>query len=277
MAVIDAAQRERECDALMDAVVAARHDDAARVEALRACVAHPCAYHELDLPELYHELGEALCRLERYDESLAAFEADLAAGGRGLPHPRASVAEVLLRAGRRREADECFADLRRRYPDDIWLYNAAGFAYTEVGAFEAALPWLEQGIHLALADGDGERILGQLDHERTVCREALGLSGDELTERVAAFVPPEAGHRAGRAHEMLGESEPDRSPCAHCGWDPEQDAPTGMHLDGLEWLADRVSAPVPVPRPEPVRVTKIGRNSPCPCGSGRKHKHCCGR
>ena len=144
----------RECDALMDAAVAASHDDEARAGALRACVAHPCAYHELDLPELYRELGETLCRLERYDESLEAWEAAIAAGDRGLLHPRTTVAEVLLRAGRREETDLLFADLRHQCPDEIWLYNAAGFAYALVGRHAAALPWLEEGIAMSLADGD---------------------------------------------------------------------------------------------------------------------------
>ena len=177
MATIDAEQRTRECDALMDAVVAARQDNETRVEALQACIAHPCAYHELDLPELYGTLGQDLARLERYDESLEAWEGALAAGARGLPHPRADVAEVLLRAGRRKEADTTFADLRRQCPDDIWLYNAAGYAYAWAGEHGAALPWLEQGILMALADGDRDGILHQLDEERTRCREALGTYG----------------------------------------------------------------------------------------------------
>jgi tetratricopeptide (TPR) repeat protein len=283
IAVIDAEQRTRECDALMDAAVAARHDDEARVEALRACVAHPCAYHELDLPELYRELGETLCRLERYDELLEAWEAGIGAGDRGLPHPRTTVAEVLLRAGRREEADLLFADLRRQCPDEIWVYNAAGFAYAWVGEHAAALPWLEEGIAMSLADGDREGIVHQLDEERTRCREALGLCDDELTAQVAAFERPD--RRPGASidepkTEMLGEAYPDRSPCAHCGWDPKDEPPTEMHLNEVEWLADHVgSRPTHVldERQAPVRVAKVGRNEPCPCGSGRKHKHCCGR
>jgi tetratricopeptide (TPR) repeat protein len=283
MAVIDAAQRTRECDALIDAAVAARHDDEARVEALRACVSHPCAYHELDLPELYRELGETLSRLKRYGESLDAWEAAIAAGDRGLPHPRTNVAEVLLRAGRREEADVVFADLRRQCPDDIWLYNAAGFAFAWMGEHAAALPWLEEGIAMALADGDREGILHQLDEERTRCREALGLTDDQLTARVAAFERPDWPPGAHLDHpktEMLGEAHPDRSPCAHCGWEPKDAPPTEMHLDELEWLAEHVGrrpAPVVHERQAPVRAAKVGRNEPCPCGSGRKHKHCCGR
>jgi tetratricopeptide (TPR) repeat protein len=280
MAVIDAEQRTRECDALMEAAVAARHDEGARVEALRACVAHPCAYHELDLPELYGTLAETLSWLERYDESLEAWEAAIAAGARGLPHPRADVAAVLLRAGRRDEADAVFAELRQQCPEDIWLYNAAGFSYAQVGEHAAALPWLEDGIAMALADGDPEGIVHQLDEERARCREALGRGADELTAQVAAFERPVDRPMSGHPKkEMLGEAHPDRSPCAHCGWDPRDEPPTGMHLDELEWLAENLNRRAAViDRPGPAhRVAKVGRNAKCPCGSGRKHKHCCGR
>jgi tetratricopeptide (TPR) repeat protein len=281
MATISAEQRTEECDALMDAAVAARHDDETRVEALRACVAHPCAYHELDLPEIFRTLAETLTRLERYDESLEALEAAIAAGARGLPHPRTDVAEVLLRAGRRAEADALFTELRRQCPDDIWLYNAAGYAYAWAGEDAAALPWLEQGIGMALADGDREGILHQLDEARTRCREGLGLPADELTAQVAAFERPD--HRPGSSAyhpetEMYGEAHPNRAPCGHCGWDPATDSPVEMHLDELEWLADNLHGR-PVTAIEtsqaPLRVAKVGRNAPCPCGSGRKYKHCC--
>jgi len=265
----------------MDAAVAARHDDELRVEALRACIAHPCAYHELDLPELHRELGETLSRLTRYDESLEAWEAAIAAGDRGLPHPRTNVAEVLLRAGRREEADNIFADLGRQCPDDIWLYNAAGYAYAWAGEDAAALPWLEQGIAMALADDDRDGILHQLDEARTRCRESLGLRDDELTARVAAFVRPD--HRSGSSFshsntEMYGEAHPNRSPCGHCGWDPSHEPPVEMHLDELEWLADNLHRrPTTVEPQAPIRAAKVGRNSPCPCGSGRKYKLCCGK
>lgn len=277
--IIDADQRKRECDSLMDAAVVARHDHEARIEALRECVAHPCAYHELDLPELYGTLGETLDVLHRYDESLEAWEAAIAAGYRGVPHPRTNVAEVLLRAGRREEADAVFADLHRQCPDDIWLYNSAGLSYREVGEHEAALPWLDEGIAIALADGDAEGILFQLDAERTRCREGLGLDKDALTDRVAAFERP-GPSRGISTVKMLGEAQPDRSPCTHCGWYPENDRATSMRLDELEWLADTLHGDAAgalfSDRHMPIRAVKVGRNAPCPCQSGRKFKNCCG-
>jgi tetratricopeptide (TPR) repeat protein len=193
----------------MDAAVDAGYDDGARVAARRACVVHPCAYHELDLPELYGQLGEMLCRLGRFDESLEAYEAAIAAGERSLPHPRTNVAAVLLRAGRRQKGDATFAELRRRCPGDIRLYNAAGFSYAEVGEHAATLQWLDEGIVMALAEAGSEGALGQLASERCSCREALGLGDGELTARVAAFERPRSARGLGlsqREPELLGEA-----------------------------------------------------------------------
>jgi tetratricopeptide (TPR) repeat protein len=280
MPVIDAGQRTRECDALMDAAVAARHDEGARVVTLRACAAHPCAYHELDLPELFGTLAETLGRLERYDESLEAWEAAIAAGARGLPHPRTNVAEVLLRAGRRDEADAVLAELRRQCPEDIWLYNAAGFSYALVGEHEAALPWLEDGIVMALADGDPEGIVHQLDEERTRCRRRSAWAPTNSAPGCRRSSGPATGRcwaipteRCSAKHIRIVP----RAPTAV--GTPRTSRPTGMHLDELEWLADNLNRRAAViDRPgAPHRVAKVGRNATCPCGSGRKHKHCCGR
>lgn len=275
--------RTRECDALIDAAVAARREPEARVEALRVCVAHPCAYHEFDLPELYRTLGETLARRERYDESIEAWEAAIAAGERGVPHPRASVGEVLLRAGRKEEADILFADLRRRCPGDIWLRSAAGFSYAWVGDYAAALPWLDEGVGMALADDDAEGILAQLDEERSRCRAALGLARDDVSAQVAQFQSQqERPAFALPPKEMFGDATPDRSPCSHCGWDERDEPATAMRLDEVEWLADntrrrRLAEALGGETPQPIVVAKIGRNERCPCGSGLKYKRCCGR
>jgi tetratricopeptide (TPR) repeat protein len=284
MSLITAGLRITDSDALMDAAVAARHDDGARVGALRAPVTHAFADHETDLTEHYVELGGTLARLNRYHESLEAFEAAIAAGQRGLPYPRTNVAGMLLQAGRRQEADAHPAELRDLCPEDIWLYDAAGLSYIEVGEHATAFPWWEVGMAMGMADDDDTGcILGQLNERRTRRRQALGLADDEMTARVAAFEPPEHHYGAGMAYQgqgMLREAQPDRSACSHCGGDPQHEGPTEMHLGELEWLADNLTR-----RPrrvahnlhEPVRVVKVGRNTPRPCGSGRKHMHCCGR
>ncbi|MHB1787406.1 MAG: hypothetical protein ACYCS7_14935 [Acidimicrobiales bacterium] len=185
----------------------------------RACADHELDLPELDLPELDRTLGATPSRLERYYESLEAFEAAIATGDRGLPHPRMNVAEVLLRAGWRDEADAVFADLRRQCPGGSWLYNAAGFAYAEVGELAAALPWLEEGIAMAFDDEDREGILHQLDDERARCRATLGPGDNELTARVAAtsLVAALLGARLGRVDLGPGNRSASHSTYRHPG------------------------------------------------------------
>lgn len=276
-------QSFRECEALAHKALLIGKDNEERLEALRACVAHPCAYHELDLPELYYDLGELLCTLKRYDESLEAFEAAIASGAQSLPHPRANVAEVLLQAGRRDEADATFAELRRRYPDDIWLYNFAGLAYVRAGCYREALTWLEQGIAISLEGGDRDRILGQLNDERNTCRNRLGLGNDELSAQLAAFERPETKSwpfLSNTGYTSLGEAYPDHSPCGYCGWDPSNEGHLGAFFDDPEWLAqesyDLSGRAIDPDFKGVVRGSKTGRNAPCLCSSGRKYKHCCG-
>ena len=103
------------------------------------------------------------------------------------PHPRANVAEVLVRAGRRGGGEAIYADLHRQCPEDIWLRNSAGLTYAEVGDHASALTWLDEGVAMALADGDAEHILDQLNGQRNRSRESLGLGPDDLASRAAAF------------------------------------------------------------------------------------------
>jgi tetratricopeptide (TPR) repeat protein len=95
--------------------------------------------------------GEALGRGGQRRESATA------AGYRSVPHPRAEIAEILLDAGRRSEADTIYAELRVETPDDVWLYNSAGWAYSRAGDHQEALRWLDEGIELALRSGDGRQ------------------------------------------------------------------------------------------------------------------------
>jgi hypothetical protein len=106
MAEITREQAIAECDALVERATAARcgRDREAEVEALVACIAHPCAAHELHPPELWSELANAYRAQRRFDEAIDAWEQVIAVGYRSLPHPRADIAEILLEANRRTEA-----------------------------------------------------------------------------------------------------------------------------------------------------------------------------
>ena len=268
-----------ECDALVDAVTRARlaKDQRAEISALLACVAHPCAAHELYLPELWSELAEAYRSQARFDKAIDAWEQGISAGYRSVPHPRANIAELLLESRRRPEADTLFASLRRECAGDVWLYNSAGFAYAHAGDDEEALRWLDAGIELALETGDPEELLGQLVDMRERSLEALGRDvDDDLAGRVESFERPPGTHRP--ASEDFGGTEPERARCDHCGWGPDEERAVQMPIKEVEALAAALRGTSGSNlRQQPVTREKVGRNQLCPCGSGRKHKHCHGR
>jgi len=275
MSVISRDQSMEECDALMDAAVAARRADDldATATALQACIDHPCAPHEFDVPGLWEELARIRHRPGRLDAAIEAWEQAIAAGYRSAPHPQANIAELLVEAGRRDEADAVYGRLRADCGEDVWLYNSAGHAYAAADDHDEALRWIDAGIEVALESGDPERILDQLMEMRNRSRKAAGRDvDDELAARIAAFEPP-AG--AGRTSKHYGEAEVRDEPCAHCGWDPAEERATRMPVGDVAALADALHRPVT--RPQPVKNEKIGRNAPCPCGSGRKYKRCHGR
>ena len=244
--------------------------------------AHPCAYHELDLPELYGTLAETLGRLERYDESLEAWEAAIAAGARGLPHPRTNVAEVLLRAGRRDEAD---AVLRRAAPPMPRRHLALqrGRLLLRLGGRARGGPALAGAMASSWRSPTATLRASSISSTR---------SGPDV-ERRSALAPtnsaPGCRRSSGPATGRCRASPEERCSAKHirivpraptAAGTPRTSRPTGMHLDELEWLADNLNRPchAVIDRPgAPHRVAKVGRNATCPCGSGRKHKHCCGR
>lgn len=94
-------------------------------------------------------------------------------------HPRAEIAEILLQAGSRVEADKIFSALLEECANDVWLYNSAGISYAEARDHEEALRWLDAGIRLVLETLDPEDILGQLMDFRERSMEALGRSPDD--------------------------------------------------------------------------------------------------
>lgn len=121
----------RQIDDLEDRVQQARDvgDREAELAAYRELAAHPCVHHHLDLGHIHDEVFQLLRNLKRYDEAMEAKRAAIASGYRSNPDPEADIAEVLVAAGRRDEADRLYAELRERDPEDVWLYNSAAFAY----------------------------------------------------------------------------------------------------------------------------------------------------
>lgn len=194
-----------------------RWDDAAA--ALRAMLAHPCARHLLVEHEVLDELHQALRRAGRLDEAIDAKRAAIAAGYRSSPDPEADIAEILLEAGRRDEADKLYAELRQRDPDDVWLYNSAGFSYAGIDD-RAALQWCLDGIDVAITTGDPDQVVIQLlemaEREWTTLDEPVD---EVLVERVEAFAASwtPVPHRP-----RWGDLPPAPvvTRCEHCGFDP---------------------------------------------------------
>lgn len=140
------------------------------------------------LPECYADLAQAFDRRGRHDDAIASMEGAIAHGWSGRPDPRSDIAEFHLRAGRRDEAARIWADLKTEDPDDVWLYNAAGLSYSEIGDHELAVVWLGEGIELAMQTGDPEGIVPQLSEVRRSSLEALGRDPDELEGQADEFV-----------------------------------------------------------------------------------------
>ncbi|MGH9120914.1 MAG: hypothetical protein ACRDYC_03065, partial [Acidimicrobiales bacterium] len=92
-------------------------------------------------------------------------------------------------AGRQEEADALFADLRVRTPDDVWLYNSAGFSYAKVSDHAESSRWFREGVDVALQTGDDDQVLVQLLEGLERAWAALGETPEPgLSDRVEAFV-----------------------------------------------------------------------------------------
>lgn len=241
MAISRLIESQEQVDALARAANQASRDgrweDAAA--ALRAMLAHPCARHLLVDYEVLNELHHALRNARRFDEAIDAKRAAITAGYRSDPDPEADIAEVLLQAGRRDEADQLYGELRQRDPDDVWLYNSAGFSYAGIDDRQA-LQWCLDGIDVAIATGDPDQVVIQLLEMAERLWSVLGEPADEsLVERVERFTAEwtPVPHRP-RWGDL--PPAPVMTVCEHCGFDP--DAP-------LQEIGATARAVAPAARP----------------------------
>ncbi len=142
----------------------------------------------LYMPECYADLARSFDHRGRHDDAITAMERAIEHGWNGRPDGRSDIAEFHLRAGRVEQAAEIWAQLKAKDPDDVWLYNAAGLSYSEVGSHELAVAWLGEGIELAMRTDDPEGIVAQLSDARRHSLAALGREHDELERRVDPFL-----------------------------------------------------------------------------------------
>jgi tetratricopeptide (TPR) repeat protein len=140
------------------------------------------------MPECYADLAREYDREKRHDDAIAAHERAIELGWDSIPDPRSDIAEFHLRAGREEQAAAIWSELKASEPNDVWLYNAAGLSYNEVGEHELAVAWLGEGIELAMRTDDPEGIINQLSDVRRHSLRALGRDLDDLEQRVDPFM-----------------------------------------------------------------------------------------
>jgi hypothetical protein len=166
--------------------------------AWRAILTHPDAEDSLLEYEILDEIHQLLRRAGRHEEAIAAKREAIAAGYRSTPDPEADIAEILVEAGRREEADALYAELRRRDQDDVWLYNSAGFIYAGVDDREA-LRWCLDGIEVAIRTGDPDEVVDQLlDMARSLWTALDEPLDQDVVDRVESSTRARRVRRASR-------------------------------------------------------------------------------
>jgi tetratricopeptide (TPR) repeat protein len=151
---------------------------------------------------MLEDIGLALAREGRHDESIATFERAIELGWDVVPDGRCEIARVLLLAGRRAEADALWSQLRDADPGGVWTLNAGGLAYNEVERDEEAITWLAEGLRVAIDAEDPERVVDQMSHARRNSLERLGRGRDALEREVEAFKVLAAQRDEKRAQEL---------------------------------------------------------------------------
>jgi tetratricopeptide (TPR) repeat protein len=161
----------------------------------------------LYMSECYANLARSFERCGRLNDAITAMERAIEHGWSGQPDGRSDIAEFHLRAGRHDQAAQIWAQLKHKDPDEIWLYNAAGLSYNEIGEHQLAIDWLREGIELAIRTGDPQGLVGQLSDVRRHSLRALGREHDELEHRVTPFLEQ---WRAPEPEPLHTHFEPDR-------------------------------------------------------------------
>ncbi|MPZ52343.1 MAG: hypothetical protein GEU79_06345 [Acidimicrobiia bacterium] len=215
----------------------------------RRALDHPCAYHHVDVAQVHDEIHQVLRSLDRYDEAISAKRDAIDAGYRSVLDPEADIAECLLEAGRREEADLLYAKLRARDPEDVWLYNSAGFAYGGIDDDES-LRWCLDGIEMAFATGDPDLVVAELKEWATDAWDGLSLPYDhDLLERVEEFVDNWGTGPDAREWPKLESKRLDV--CDHCGFDPDEPWDGD---DSLHWTREVVPVTSPAARGTPMTM-----------------------
>lgn len=222
MPKISERESERQVNALMARALELdrKRDTDNAVEAYRAVLEHPCAYHQAFEYEVVDLIHHALRSAGRWDEAIEAKREAIEKGYRSVPDPETDIAECHLEAGRRAEADALFEKIRQADPEDIWLYNSAGFSYLGHDDREA-LRWSLLGIDLALETGDPEQVVRQLlDWAEAAWRNLQEPADEDLVAKVEAFCKAWKPPPATSVRDFPQLEPPELSPCDFCGFRP---------------------------------------------------------
>lgn len=190
-------QQVQAVDDELTRVLGARPQDAAACipvleRAAALCRTDPAAAQTWVEVELLGELVDCYETVDRVDAAIATMQRALEVGWHGEPDGRCRIAELLMRDGRVEQAVPIWQQVLADTPDDVWLYNNAGFEYAAIGDHREALTWLTRGLQLAIDTRDPERLVDQLAGLRAESLTALGHPADELQAAAAAFLadPP---------------------------------------------------------------------------------------
>jgi hypothetical protein len=175
------------------------------------------------------ELAHAYEKLGRFEDAIDAMRRAVAAGWDGElddhPSAQALIADLLLRLGRDREADDAWAQAERDDPRNPWVHSAASDAYTRAGLQREALPRQTKGLELALAAGDDEpEIAEYLTGERGRTLDVLGLPPDELQLQAEELIERDEQQDRAAERELLRRFN-----------EPRPLSPQQTHI-GAEWF-----------------------------------------
>ena len=184
-------------DRELERVLGARPRDAAACvkvleRAAFACRTDPAATEHWVEVELLDELVDCYEQLGRVDEAITVMRRALEIGWHGEPDGRCRIAELLMRDDRVDQATEIWQQVKADTPDDVWLYNNAGFEYAAIGDHGTALTWLTEGLQVAMRSGDPDALVGQLADLRAESLSELSRPEDQVQRDAERFLahPP---------------------------------------------------------------------------------------
>lgn len=181
------------------------------------------------------------------------------------------LARFCIEAGDLERGLQVLTGLLRHDPSNIWTYNAATVLLDECGLPELGAEAARRGLALLDAEGDPEKVRGQLESllEGAKTGEGQGrraaVAPGVLNELRTALQTDFGGGGRCTAEALSREVVPDIEELPVKRPLKPSDLPLPEREEILEELVEP-SAKKPEETP--------GRNEPCWCGSGKKYKYC---